>query len=131
MALEGQIFRQMGRLLSISEQYIINCARNGYFVDSLGLVEPKAPGSTNTFFYTANGCNGGSIDAAFQFFKYNGFKTTTNYPITGQRSICNTSTTSRYLTEAKLSGFTHVYPSGDEQMLKQAIATIGPISVNI
>ena len=82
-SLEGQFKKKTNRLVTFSPQNLVDCARNGNFIDTLGTIQPIASGSINNFIYTANGCNGGNFDAAFQYFKYNSLQLAASYPYTG------------------------------------------------
>jgi len=103
-ALEGQNFNKTGVLVSLSEQNLIDCSTENY------------------------GCNGGAPDYAFQYVESNGgIDTETAYPYTGQQGSCHYNAAN---SGAGCSGWTDL-PSGDEDALLQAVATIGPISVAI
>jgi len=105
-ALEGQVFRKTGKLVQLSEQNLVDCSRE----------------------FENNGCEGGLPDNAFNYIRSNGGIDTENaYPYEGQDDTC------RYKKAEKGgsdTGFMDV-KSGDEEMLKIAVATIGPISVGI
>ncbi|XP_057464628.1 senescence-specific cysteine protease SAG39-like [Actinidia eriantha] len=105
-AMEGIIQLKNGKLISLSEQQLVDCDVGG---------EDK-------------GCEGGLMDNAFQFIKQNnGLTTETNYPFVGQVGICNTQKASA--PAAMITGFEDV-PSNNENALLQSVAN-QPVSVAI
>lgn len=106
-AVEGQHFRKTKQLVSLSEQNLVDCSRK----------------------YGNNGCEGGLMDNAFTYIKENnGIDTEESYPYKGQNDPeCHFSASS---VGAVVTGFVDI-PSGDEQKLMEALATIGPVSVAI
>lgn len=131
-ALEGQHYRSTGKLVSLSEQNLVDCSKEN------------------------NGCDGGLMDYAFEYVANNGgIDTESGYPYEGKVSsqtiqlldlvlFDRTSLNILYLftfkdgkcrfdpanVGATAKGFNDI-PSGDEAALKAAIATVGPISVAI
>ncbi|KAK7904094.1 hypothetical protein WMY93_016701 [Mugilogobius chulae] len=110
-SLEGQTFRKTGRLVSLSEQQLVDCSGG----------------------YGNQGCNGGLMDQAFQYIKANGgIDTEASYPY---RAVvfCVPGGSCRYNPSsvgATCSGFTDL-SRGSEGALQEAVASVGPVSVAI
>lgn len=105
-SLEGQHFNVTGKLVSLSEQNLVDCS--------------GAEGN--------HGCDGGLPDQAFQYvIKNGGIDTEATYPYQAHDENC------RY-TSANIGSTCKSYvdiPSKSESDLQAASATIGPISVGI
>jgi len=103
-SLEGQHFKKSGKLVSLSEQQLVDCSTEN------------------------NGCNGGLMDYAFAYIKKNGgIDTEASYPYKGKEQKCMFK---KENIGATVTGFTDI-PSGDEEALTDALASVGPISVAI
>ncbi|KAL0147230.1 hypothetical protein M9458_057464, partial [Cirrhinus mrigala] len=105
-ALEGQLMKTTGKLVDLSPQNLVDCAPS----------------------YQNKGCNTGWITKAFQYVIDNGgINSESSYPYKGVQGPCRYNQSKR---AAKCSYYYNVR-QGDEEALKQAVATIGPISVAI
>jgi len=105
-SMEGQHFAKKGKLVSLSEQNLMDCS------------VPEGN----------QGCDGGLMDQAFEYvIKNKGIDTEAFYPYTAQDGTCHYSPTH---IGATISSYMDI-PTGDEMTLTNDIATIGPISVAI
>jgi len=101
---EGQHAKKSGNLVSLSEQQLVDCSTQN------------------------NGCQGGLMDYAFQYIRQvGGLETEADYPYYAQNRNCEFD---QSRVAASLTGFVDV-TRGDEEALKQAVATVGPVSVAI
>ncbi|GMS80620.1 hypothetical protein PENTCL1PPCAC_2795, partial [Pristionchus entomophagus] len=101
-AIESQYAMKYAENISLSEQNLMDCSTQNY------------------------GCQGGNMAIAMQYIAQNGgVDTESGYPYLGYQSNCRYSTAS---IGGRDTGYVPV-TSGDENALKIAVATIGPISV--
>jgi len=105
-SIEGQHFKATGKLVSLSEQNLMDCS------------VPEGN----------QGCDGGLMDQAFDYvIKNKGVDTEAFYPYEAQDGRCRFSKTH---IGATISSYKDI-PQGDEMSLTAAIASVGPISVAI
>ncbi|KAI4876596.1 hypothetical protein NFI96_034275 [Prochilodus magdalenae] len=105
-ALEGQIFRKIRKLISLSEQQLVDCSKD----------------------FGNNGCQRGWPHKAFEYIIYTGgLETENTYPYQAENGVCHFKPQNAMVT---CRGFT-LDESGDENYLQRVVATIGPISVGI
>ncbi|KAH7860691.1 hypothetical protein Vadar_016872 [Vaccinium darrowii] len=103
-SMEGIVGITTGKLISLSEQELVDCDINGQ----------------------DQGCNGGLMDDAFQFIIQNqGLTTEANYPYQGTQGTCNQNATAA----ATITGYEDVPPNSESSLLK-AVAN-QPVSVAI
>lgn len=106
-SLEGQNFKANGKLISLSEQQLVDCSKK----------------------YGNEGCNGGLMDQAFEYIKaVGGIEDEEDYPYVAEdEPRCYFK---KSLEKAEVTGFVDV-DQGSESKLQEAVATIGPISIAI
>ncbi|XP_076269475.1 cathepsin L-like [Rhynchophorus ferrugineus] len=104
--LEGIYARQRGQLISFSEQNLIDCA-------------------TESSGYSCMGCNGGVIQSALDYVRDHGITTEDRYSYQGNQGSCNVGDI--YL---RTSGYTGIGYK-DENALKDAVGSVGPVSVAV
>merc|ERR1712028_110209 len=100
---EGQWALATSNLQSLSEQQLVDCS--------------KANG----------GCQGGLMDAAFDFYKTTDIATEESYAYTARDGTCKTS----FDTAIPVGGVTGFVDISDETDLLDAVTTTGPVSVAI
>jgi cathepsin L len=105
-ALEGQHFRKTGKLISLSEQNLVDCSKK----------------------FGNNGCEGGLMDNAFSYIRHNhGLDTEKSYPYEAHNGRCRFHKTDVGATD---TGFVDI-EAGNEKKLMEAVGTVGPVSVAI
>ena len=104
-AIEGQHANNTGKLVSLSEQNLVDCSGD----------------------YGNEGCSGGWPEAAMRYVVNNGIDTEDSYPYKGFDNVCNFNKT--YIG-AEISKTVNV-TNGSMTDLYKAIGTIGPISIAI
>uniref|UniRef100_A0A8C2XCH0 Cathepsin 12 n=1 Tax=Cyclopterus lumpus TaxID=8103 RepID=A0A8C2XCH0_CYCLU len=102
-AIEGQIYKKTGQLVSLSEQNLVDCSRS----------------------YGTYGCNGAWMANAYDYVVNNGLQATDAYPYS---SVVRLEARPAGLAPVRDYRF---LPKGDEQALADAVATVGPITVAI
>merc|ERR1719189_3555820 len=95
-ALEGAWKLASGKLVSLSEQQLVDCSKGN------------------------NGCGGGSMDTAFQFLHKNAICTEQSYKYTAKDGTCHQKTCETAIPKGALTGFKDVTPN-DELALKEAV----------
>jgi cathepsin L len=106
-ALEGHHARSTGKLVSLSEQQLVDCSTN----------------------WGNNGCNGGLMDNAFKYVHDNkGIDDETTYPYVGKdEAACKFR---RKSVASTCDSFVDI-PAGNETALQEALAIEGPVAVAI
>ncbi|KAK2835838.1 hypothetical protein Q5P01_016322 [Channa striata] len=105
-AIEGQLYKSTGQLISLSEQNLVDCSRS----------------------YGTFGCNGAWMANAYDYVISNGLQSSASYPYTSvDTQPCYYD---NRLAVAHVKEYRFI-PKGDEQALADAVATIGPITVAI
>ena len=89
-ATEGAWFQAKGKLISLSEQQLVDCSTS----------------------YGNHGCNGGLMDYGFAYIKDHGIELETQYPYTARDGRCKASGT----PSASLSGFTDVQKNSESAL---------------
>ena len=101
-ALEGQLFKATGKLVSLSEQNLVDCS--GF------------------------GCNGGACSIAYNYVKQYGIDTEASYPYVAKQGNCSYNGSN---VGFNISTYVDVALKGNETNLKIQTATIGPLYVSI
>ncbi|KAG9510021.1 Cathepsin L-like protein [Fragariocoptes setiger] len=102
-ALEAAHFLKSGKLVSLSEQNLMDCS----------------------WPYGNRGCDGGLMENAYKYVIYHGLDTEQSYPFIGHNGECMFNKSSIGTTETSFIDLQHE----DELALKKAVALHGPVSV--
>jgi len=106
-SLEGQWFKKTNKLISMSEQNLVDCSGK----------------------YGNMGCNGGWPYQAYNYIKDNkGIDTEASYKYEAIDDKCRYNPAN---SAATVTGYTSIKPVGSEANLQDAVANVGPISVAI
>jgi cathepsin L len=106
-SLEGAWEIATGKLVSISEQQLVDCSKS----------------------FGNQGCQGGLMDDAFQYMEQNGMCTEESYSYTAKNGECDVSGCTIGVPKGSVTGFKDVSPD-DENAMLEAVAK-GPVSVAI
>lgn len=104
-ALEGAWQIKTGKLVSLSEQQLVDCSKKNH------------------------GCGGGSMDLAFQYEEGVNVCTESSYPYQAKNGICKQSSCATGIPKGGVTGFKDV-TANDEQALMEALSQ-QPVSVAI
>nr|ABJ89815.1 putative cathepsin L preprotein [Clonorchis sinensis] len=106
--IEGQHYLATGKLVSLSEQQLVDCS------------------SSN------DGCDGGLMDLAFEYVKeHKGIDTEVHYPyVSGNTGYARQCSFDPKYAAVNVTGYVDI-PEGQELLLQQAVGFHGPISVGI
>merc|ERR1712227_806240 len=105
---EGAYQIATGKLLSFSEQELVDCAGS----------------------YGNQGCNGGLMDDGFKYIEAKGDALESTYAYTGKTSTCSSSKQGQAaIKKGQLTSFNDVTTNSESQLL--AAVTKGPVSVAI
>ncbi|XP_030388251.1 cathepsin L1 [Scaptodrosophila lebanonensis] len=111
-ALEGHLFRRTGLLVPLSQQNLVDCADD----------------------YGSMGCDGGFQEYGFEYIRDHGVTLANKYPYTQMENAqClqnQTANTGLGESVVKIRDYARIKP-GDEQKMKEVIATLGPLACSI
>ncbi|CAI2725783.1 unnamed protein product [Schistosoma spindalis] len=104
-SIEGQYMKKYKKLISLSEQQLIDC----------------------TYHYGNRGCHGGTMDQSFNYLKKYSIESENDYQYKGVKSSCHYHQSKGII---KIKKFIDL-PTRDEKKLQRALYHYGPISVAI
>jgi len=102
-SVEGAYFLSSGKLVSLSEQQLVDCSSS----------------------FGNQGCNGGLYTSSFEYVKQNGICSESSYSYTGTDGKCN----KKCKPVTKIDSFVNVSPNNENELLQSA--SLQPISVAI
>ncbi|CAH1391948.1 unnamed protein product [Nezara viridula] len=107
-AIEGQLFKKTGKLVSLSEQQLMDCS----------------------YSYNNSACRGGLMDNSFNYLKdVEGLESENSYPYEGKNKRCRYNE-NKVVPGTKVKAYTDIEEL-DDDALKAAVATVGPISIAV
>ncbi|CAH1391940.1 unnamed protein product [Nezara viridula] len=107
-AVEGQLFRKTGKLVSLSEQQLVDCSDG----------------------YGNGGCDGGFMDSSFNYLKdVEGLESENSYPYEAKNNTCRYNK-DKVVPGTKVKAYYDIKELDDDALLA-AVATVGPISVGV
>lgn len=107
--MESAVAIASGKLLTFSEQQLVDCAPN-----------PQHCGGTG-------GCSGSVQEVAMNYSKMAGITTEASYPYTARTGQCQPD---KIKSVASIDGYVKL-PTNDYNALMNAVATIGPIAISV
>ena len=107
--LESHIAIQTGKLLTLSEQQLVDCTPN-----------PRKCGGTG-------GCSGATQELAFDYVQRNGISEETEYAYNAKENKCEADNKKKVAT---IEDFVKL-PENDYNALMTALATVGPVAVSV
>jgi len=113
-SIEGAHAKKHGKMVTLSEQNLVDCVK-----------KDRLPSDAED---CCDGCDGGLMDNAFDYIinkQKGGIDTEAAYPYRGEDEKCAFESSE---DGARIANWTDV-PSGDEDALMDALATVGPVSV--
>lgn len=125
--ISGQIFKKTGKLVKLSEQQLLDCARGPKYSRNKGdikLFSMKRLRNSKTH----SGCNGGVVSLVYDYIKVNGVTRNVTYPYPYQAVDNLTCSYNSSTSVSKLKSY--VWPQNiDENYLKDLLTFVGPIAV--
>ncbi|XP_037915980.1 procathepsin L-like isoform X1 [Hermetia illucens] len=105
-SIEGHVFRKTGQLINLSEQNLIDCSTN----------------------YGNTGCDGGYHDYGYEYIIDNhGISKAEPYPYIEKQEQCHYRPAQRATT---IKGYVTI-PPGNETLIKEVVATLGPVAASV